>query len=226
MIVPMLAVAGSLVRKKIVPVSAGTFPTDSPLFVGLVVRRDRDHRRTDLLPGGFTRPGRRALLDAWPALSSTQAANHGNPQQNARSPSPRCWIRRSFCRRSGSRSSSLIRALMIKNPVMFVVEIVAAAHHRDLHPRPADGRRRTSRLHLPDHPLAVGDGAVRQLRRGGGGRPRQGAGGDAASSAHRDHGEAACCPVPTADSIRTACLSRSPRPTSSQGTSCWWRPAT
>jgi K+-transporting ATPase ATPase A chain len=37
MIVPMLAVAGSLVRKKVVPVSGGTFPTDSPLFVGLVV---------------------------------------------------------------------------------------------------------------------------------------------------------------------------------------------
>jgi potassium-transporting ATPase potassium-binding subunit len=36
-IVPMLAIAGSLVRKKIVPVSAGTFPTDKPLFVGLVV---------------------------------------------------------------------------------------------------------------------------------------------------------------------------------------------
>jgi K+-transporting ATPase ATPase A chain len=37
MIIPMLAVAGSLVQKKIVPASAGTFPTDSPLFVGLVV---------------------------------------------------------------------------------------------------------------------------------------------------------------------------------------------
>jgi K+-transporting ATPase ATPase A chain len=37
MIVPMLAVAGSLVTKKIVPPSAGTFPTDGPLFVGLVV---------------------------------------------------------------------------------------------------------------------------------------------------------------------------------------------
>jgi len=37
MIIPMLAMAGSLVRKKIVPISAGTFPTDSPLFVGLVV---------------------------------------------------------------------------------------------------------------------------------------------------------------------------------------------
>jgi len=37
MIVPMLAVAGSLVQKKIAPASSGTFPTTSPLFVGLVV---------------------------------------------------------------------------------------------------------------------------------------------------------------------------------------------
>jgi K+-transporting ATPase ATPase A chain len=37
MIIPMLAIAGSLVRKKIVPVSTGTFPTDGGLFVGLVV---------------------------------------------------------------------------------------------------------------------------------------------------------------------------------------------
>jgi potassium-transporting ATPase potassium-binding subunit len=37
MIVPMLAIAGSLVQKKIVPISAGTFPTHSPLFVGLVI---------------------------------------------------------------------------------------------------------------------------------------------------------------------------------------------
>jgi K+-transporting ATPase ATPase A chain len=37
MIVPMLAIAGSLARKKIVPASAGTFPTDGGLFVGLTV---------------------------------------------------------------------------------------------------------------------------------------------------------------------------------------------
>jgi len=35
-IVPMMAVAGSLVAKKIVPASAGTFPTDGGLFVGLL----------------------------------------------------------------------------------------------------------------------------------------------------------------------------------------------
>jgi K+-transporting ATPase ATPase A chain len=37
MIVPMLAVAGSLAAKKIVPASSGTFPTDGGLFVGLLV---------------------------------------------------------------------------------------------------------------------------------------------------------------------------------------------
>ncbi len=37
MIVPMLAVAGSLAAKKIVPPSAGTFPTDQGLFVGLLI---------------------------------------------------------------------------------------------------------------------------------------------------------------------------------------------
>ena len=37
MIVPMLAVAGSLAAKNIVPPSGGTFPTDGGLFVGLVV---------------------------------------------------------------------------------------------------------------------------------------------------------------------------------------------
>ena len=37
MIVPMLAVAGSLAAKRIVPTSAGTFPTHGGLFVGLIV---------------------------------------------------------------------------------------------------------------------------------------------------------------------------------------------
>lgn len=36
-IVPMMAVAGALARKKIVPASAGTFPTTGPIFVTLLV---------------------------------------------------------------------------------------------------------------------------------------------------------------------------------------------
>ena len=37
MLIPLLAAAGSLAEKKLVPVSAGTFPTHGPLFVGLLV---------------------------------------------------------------------------------------------------------------------------------------------------------------------------------------------
>jgi len=37
MIIPAIAIAGSLAGKKTVPASAGTFPTDGGLFVGLVV---------------------------------------------------------------------------------------------------------------------------------------------------------------------------------------------
>jgi K+-transporting ATPase ATPase A chain len=36
-VIPLLAVAGSLVQKKLVAPSAGTFPTTGPLFVGLLV---------------------------------------------------------------------------------------------------------------------------------------------------------------------------------------------
>jgi len=37
MIIPLMAMAGSLVAKKTVPESSGTFPTTGPLFVGLLV---------------------------------------------------------------------------------------------------------------------------------------------------------------------------------------------
>jgi K+-transporting ATPase ATPase A chain len=37
MLIPLLAAAGSLAQKKLVPVSAGTFPTHGPMFVVLLV---------------------------------------------------------------------------------------------------------------------------------------------------------------------------------------------
>jgi K+-transporting ATPase ATPase A chain len=36
-IVPVLAIAGSLAKKKRIPASAGTLPTHTPLFTGLLV---------------------------------------------------------------------------------------------------------------------------------------------------------------------------------------------
>ena len=37
LIVPVLAIAGSLARKQPVPATAGTFPTNTPLFVVLLL---------------------------------------------------------------------------------------------------------------------------------------------------------------------------------------------
>ena len=36
-VIPVLALAGSLVKKKVVPAGAGTFPTDTPLFTALLI---------------------------------------------------------------------------------------------------------------------------------------------------------------------------------------------
>jgi K+-transporting ATPase ATPase A chain len=60
MIVPMLAIAGSLAAKKAVPASAGTFPTDGGLFVGLLVG-------VILIVGGLT---------FFPALALGPVAEH------------------------------------------------------------------------------------------------------------------------------------------------------
>ena len=45
LIIPVLAIAGSLARKPKVPTTSGTFATHTPLFGGLVIAVDRDHRR-------------------------------------------------------------------------------------------------------------------------------------------------------------------------------------
>jgi K+-transporting ATPase ATPase A chain len=59
-IVPMMAIAGSLVDKKIVPSSAGTFPTHGALFIGLLIG-------VILIVGGLT---------FFPALSLGPIADH------------------------------------------------------------------------------------------------------------------------------------------------------
>ena len=80
--------------------------------------------------------------------------------------------------------------LMVKNPVMFVVETVAALTYGDLRAR-SRHRRRQPWLHRPDHYLAVVHGAVRQFRRSRRRRPRQGAGRVAEEDPHREQGQAA-----------------------------------
>ncbi len=64
MIVPMLAVAGSLAAKKQVPPSAGTFPTHTGLFVGLLIGVMLIVGGLTYFPAAVARAYRRALGDA------------------------------------------------------------------------------------------------------------------------------------------------------------------
>ncbi len=127
MIVPMLAVAGSLAAKKIVPASAGTFPTDGGLFVGLLDRRDPDRRRPDLLPGPRARPGRRASRDArrHPLLIRADPC-HADQNQPARRRATTLLDPAILLPAIGESFRKLDPRALVRNPVMFVVEVVAA----------------------------------------------------------------------------------------------------
>ena len=50
LIIPVLAIAGSLARKQPVPATAGTFPTNTPLFAVLLVGVVAHRRRAHVLP--------------------------------------------------------------------------------------------------------------------------------------------------------------------------------
>ena len=90
----------------------------------------------------------------------------------------------------GSAFAKLDPRLMIKNPVMFVVEVVAALTTVIFVKNVVTGGSRSG-LRVPDHPVAVVHGAVRQLRRSRRRRPRQGAGGIAEEDPDRKPGQAA-----------------------------------
>ena len=78
MIIPALAIAGSMVGKKVVPASLGTFPTNGRAVQRAAGRRRRDRRRAHLLP----RPLRsaRSSSTSWPAPgSSTSEERHPWP---------------------------------------------------------------------------------------------------------------------------------------------------
>ena len=65
MIVPLLAIAGSMVRKKRVEASAGDVPDRHAAVCGASGRRRNHRRRTHLLPRRLAGAGRGTLLDGW-----------------------------------------------------------------------------------------------------------------------------------------------------------------
>src|SRR3977135_2381072 len=129
MIVPAMALAGSLAGKKSIPPSAGTLPTTGGLFVGLVVG-------VILIIGGLT---------FFPALALGPIVEHlamnANTlflsisfgvtsmevvKMNKRMPVSAMLDPKIVMPAIGSAFAKLDPRLMIKSPVMFVVEVVAA----------------------------------------------------------------------------------------------------
>ena len=184
MIVPAMAIAGSLAAKKIGPAVGRHVPDHRRPVRRPRRRRDPDHRRPDLLPGAGARADRRAprderqhpvLIDLIFGVTSMEtmklqkkvtASTMLDPED------PRAGDR------LGLRQAR--PAADDQEPGDVRGRGRGRADHRHLPARPRH-RRRESRLHVPDHPLALVHGAVRQFRRSRRRRPRQGAGGIAAA---------------------------------------------
>ena len=130
MIIPAMAMAGSLAGKKSIPPSAGTLADDGRPVRRPGRRRDPDHRRSHLLPGARARPDRRASRDErqHPVLIDSFGVTSMEVVQkmNKRMPVSAMLDPKIVMPAIGSAFAKLDPRLMIKNPVMFVVEVVAA----------------------------------------------------------------------------------------------------
>ena len=186
MIVPILALAGSMAAKRRVAPSLGTFPT-----TGRAVRRPahrcRDHRRrAHVLPGPRAGPDRRAapperrkgLLMALLSVDLGRGTRRfqrfvtlggAKPSAASRPSRAASSTRTSFGRRIPHAFRKLDPRLLIKNPVMFVVEItavlvtlIAIADATGVQAAGAGGLG--FQVQIGD--LAVVHGPVRDLRRG------------------------------------------------------------
>ena len=124
MIIPPLAIAGSLGRKKRIPASLGTFPVTTPLFTALLVG-------VIVIVGALT---------FFPALSLGPIVEHFLMQTRDRCSDGdahgqgRSGIRSSCAGRFGIHSAKLHPRTMARNPVMFVVEIGSVLTTRQLDP--------------------------------------------------------------------------------------------
>ena len=129
MIIPTMAIASSLAAKKSVPASAGTFPTTGGLFVGLGRRRHPHRRRPDILSGARPRAAGRTVFDRQrhPLLSELigTTAMESSTLRHSR-PVSALFDPKIVVPAIGSAFVKLNPRTLMKNPVMFVLEVVTA----------------------------------------------------------------------------------------------------
>ena len=159
-IMPMLAIAGSLGRKKSVPPSAGTFPVTTPLFAVLLVG-------VIVIVGALT---------FFPALSLGPIVEHLSDGQREGVLMPRyrqtsIWNPRIVRAPRRDALRKLQPRTMARNPVMFVVEVASALTTVALARDVIAGRSGVG-FEIQITVLALDHRAVRELRRSHGGRAR------------------------------------------------------
>ena len=130
MIIPAMAIAGSLAAKKIGPAVGRHLPDHRRPVRRPGRRRDPDRRRPDLLPGARARAHRRASRDdrRHPVLSElTSESRPWKPRTlRKRMPVSALFDPKIVVPAIGSAFVKLDPRTLIKNPVMFVVEVVTA----------------------------------------------------------------------------------------------------
>ena len=151
-IFPALAIAGSLVDKKIAPPSAGTFSTDSGIFAVLLIAVIMIVGALTFLPGPFAGTHRRTTFDD--ERVKRFEANMSSVKT----------VRKSL------ESSSLRDAFkklnprtQYRNPVMFVTLIGAVL--TTIYIVADDCFQRLNRLRFANRHLALVHGSLRELRR-------------------------------------------------------------
>ena len=109
-------------------------------------------------------------------------------------------------RAASTRCVKLDPRTLAKNPVMFVVEVgsvlTTILFVRDL----GSSTRQRERVRRPRRRVPVVHRAVRQLRRGDGRGPRQGAGRDAAQDPQRDRPPASAAPTAVVEEVASSQL--------------------
>ncbi len=176
MIVPMLAIAGNLAGKKIVPASAGTFPVTTPLFTMLLVG-------VILIVGALT---------FFPALSLGPVLEHlllraGHTFSRSHNANPPLALRQE------NRTPRRCRCARQAEPARHDAQPSHVRGRDRLRPHDRTAPHQSHPPHRPlqlqfaDHLVALVHGTLRQLRRSHGRRPRQGASRCIAPGQVRDH---------------------------------------
>ena len=183
LIIPALAVGGSLAAKPKVPATSGTLPTHTPLFGVLVAGVDRHRRRPDLLPGARAGPDPRTPLVV---RRRTMTATLQHPADQAPRP-PKVRSKAPGSKSifdPGDRQDGDRRRHQEAEPADDDAQPGdvhrrgrLGADHIPVHPRLLEQHRQPELVRRTGRGVAVVHRVLRQLRRGDGRGPRQGPGG-------------------------------------------------